>query len=160
MSESRLTNVQPSQIKMKADSLPVRWNEDSLEFDDHSRLKADLVVFATGFVCNMRLVISSLLGSSVAGELDDYWGLDEEGELRGAYKQSGRELHSTLASNICLAALGLLPSSAKSGSHANYFYCRSGVLVHWRGSRSDKIVFSFYCASDQGEAFGNSISRV
>ncbi|KIW56390.1 hypothetical protein PV05_05055 [Exophiala xenobiotica] len=76
-------------IKMKTDSLPVRWVEDGLVCANGDHLKADVVVFSTGFVGNMRLLVAELLGNDVAAQVEDYWGLNEEGELRGAFKPSG-----------------------------------------------------------------------
>ncbi|KIW95797.1 uncharacterized protein Z519_02861 [Cladophialophora bantiana CBS 173.52] len=76
-------------IKMKTDSLPVRWVEDGLECANGDLLRADVVVFSTGFVGNLRLLVAELLGNDVAAQVEDYWGLNEEGELRGAFKPSG-----------------------------------------------------------------------
>lgn len=67
------------------------WTEHGLICSDGSRLPADVVVFATGFVCNLKLQVSELFGPEVAASLDELWGLDEEGELRGAFKPCGRE---------------------------------------------------------------------
>ncbi|KIY01266.1 uncharacterized protein Z520_02818 [Fonsecaea multimorphosa CBS 102226] len=76
-------------IKMQTDSLPVRWVEDGLVCADGHHLKADVVLFATGFVGNMRLLVAELLGTDTAAQVQDFWGLDAEGELRGAFKPSG-----------------------------------------------------------------------
>jgi hypothetical protein len=47
---------------------------------------ADVIVFATGFESNMRLAAASILEQKVTNELEDFWGVDEEGELLGAWK--------------------------------------------------------------------------
>ena len=60
-------------------------------FSNGDHLKADVIVFATGFLGNLRLVVADLFGDEVADQVEDFWGLDEEGELRGAFKPSGRE---------------------------------------------------------------------
>jgi hypothetical protein len=86
------------QIKMKSDSLPVSWTEDGLICSDGSHLKADVVVFATGFVCDLKLIVAELFGPQVAMQLEDFWGLDEEGEIKGAFKPTGRKY--TLLSKI------------------------------------------------------------
>lgn len=54
-------------------------------------MKADVIVFCTGFLGNVRLLIGDMLGSDVANRVEDYWGLDAEGELKGAYRPSGRK---------------------------------------------------------------------
>ncbi|KAE9363311.1 FAD/NAD(P)-binding domain-containing protein [Stipitochalara longipes BDJ] len=56
-------------IKVKSDSLPVRYVEDGLEFEDGERLPADVVVFATGF-----------------DKMGDWWGIDNQGEIRSAFR--------------------------------------------------------------------------
>ncbi|KKA21554.1 Flavin-containing monooxygenase [Rasamsonia emersonii CBS 393.64] len=76
-------------IKIKSDALPVAYTEDGLEFSDGSHLKADVIVFATGFAGNMRDVVREIFGSEVADVVEDFWGLNSEGELRGAFKPSG-----------------------------------------------------------------------
>ncbi|KAH8652009.1 hypothetical protein BGZ61DRAFT_374837 [Ilyonectria robusta] len=76
-------------IKMKSDSLPIRFTGDGLECANGTFLRADVVVFATGFVGNLRLVVEDLFGPSVASQVDDFWGLDDEGELKGAFKPCG-----------------------------------------------------------------------
>ncbi|KAI9659393.1 MAG: hypothetical protein M1821_001651 [Bathelium mastoideum] len=76
-------------IKVKSDATPVSYTEDGLLFSNGTHLKADVIVFATGFVGNLRLAVADIFGSDIANHLDDFWGLDEEGELRGAFKPSG-----------------------------------------------------------------------
>lgn len=65
--------------------------EDGLEFEDGSRLKADVIVFATGFLGNVRTIVRSLFGTEVASRADDYWGLDSDGEVKGAFKRQKRK---------------------------------------------------------------------
>jgi len=79
---------------MQSSSLPVRYLENGLECADGTQLPADLIVVATGFVGNLRLVVSNMFGPEAAGQLEDYWGMDDEGELKGAFKQSGRTCSS------------------------------------------------------------------
>lgn len=67
------------------------YTGDGLLFSNGDHLKADVIVFATGFVGNLRLVVAQIFGDDVANQVGDFWGLDEEGELRGAFKPSGRE---------------------------------------------------------------------
>lgn len=76
---------------MKSGSPISHYDEDGLVFEDGTKVQADVVVYATGFVGNMRESVRDYFGDSVAGRVEDFWGLDEEGELKGAYKPSGRE---------------------------------------------------------------------
>ncbi|KAL2834081.1 hypothetical protein BJY01DRAFT_259666 [Aspergillus pseudoustus] len=48
----------------------------------------DLVVFATGF-SNMVDSIRETLGEKIAGQCGTVWGIDEEGEYRTAYRETG-----------------------------------------------------------------------
>lgn len=75
---------------MKSGSLPVSYTEDGLIFADGSHLKADVIVFTTGFQGNMREIARQLFGDEVADRADDYWGIDPEGEIKGAFKPIGR----------------------------------------------------------------------
>ena len=54
-------------------------------------LDADVIVFSTGFEGNLHEALIPILGDDVASHLEEWWGIDEEGELRGAYKPSGRK---------------------------------------------------------------------
>ncbi|KAL1970059.1 hypothetical protein VTN77DRAFT_6464 [Rasamsonia byssochlamydoides] len=76
-------------IKIKSDALPVAYTEEGLLFSDGSHLKADVIVFATGFAGNMRDVVREIFGADVADGVEDFWGLNSEGELKGAFKPSG-----------------------------------------------------------------------
>jgi hypothetical protein len=76
----------------------VKWVEDGLFFDDGETLKADVVVFATGFDNNLKNQISQLFGKETSDKMGDWWRFDKEGEIRGAFRPGGRKapLHSTL----------------------------------------------------------------
>ena len=76
---------------MKSDALPVRYTKDGLAFSDGSTLKADLIVFTTGFQHSMKSQVAALFGPEIAEQMGDFWGLDAEGELRGAFKRCGRK---------------------------------------------------------------------
>lgn len=69
------------------------YYEDGLEFSDGSRLKADVIVFATGFAGNVRDDVRQIFGNEVADNVDDFWTLDHEGELKGAFRPTGRKYH-------------------------------------------------------------------
>ncbi|PMD12238.1 hypothetical protein NA56DRAFT_713372 [Hyaloscypha hepaticicola] len=74
---------------MKSDSLPVKWVEDGLLFED--ALKADVVVFATGFDNNLKNQVSELFGKETGEKMGDWWGFDREGEIRAAYRPGGQK---------------------------------------------------------------------
>ena len=63
-----------------------RFSATGVELSDGTALDADVIIFCTGFKLNVRDQITEIVGSSIGEKLDDYWGLDEEGEVRGAYK--------------------------------------------------------------------------
>lgn len=86
---------------MKSDSLPISWVEDGLICSNGSHIRADVVVFGTGFIGNLRLLVAELFGHEVAGQLEDLWGLDEEGELKGAFKPCGRTYDSSFKEITC-----------------------------------------------------------
>jgi hypothetical protein len=63
-----------------------------LVFADGSRVEADAIVFATGFERGMHSTISNLLGKDIANQVDEFWGIDDEGEINGVFKPSGCKL--------------------------------------------------------------------
>lgn len=79
------------QIKMKSDSLVKEWTEDGLRFEDGSEIKADFIVMCTGFDHDFRKGAAKIIGEDAAHAMDDYFGMDPEGEIRGAFKLAGRE---------------------------------------------------------------------
>jgi hypothetical protein len=86
----------------------VAWAEAGLLCSDGSRLLADVVVFATGFVCNLKLLVAEFFGPDIASSLDDLWGLDEEGEIKGAFKPCGRTSKFLFFVSCCImGSLGL-----------------------------------------------------
>lgn len=133
------TDEAPIQIKVKSDSLPVRYTEDGLECEDGSHLPADVVVFATGFVGNLRVIVKMLFGDEVGDQVEDYWGLDEEGELRGAFKPCGREFPSAFDCQDCQLTLS-----------------RSWFLVFRRSCWPSEIFLSLHRPSNQSDVAWNA----
>jgi hypothetical protein len=43
----------------------------------------------------MRQLVGSIVGPEIESQLEDFWELDSEGEIRGAFKNTGRELDET-----------------------------------------------------------------
>ena len=83
-----LTNPQ---IKIKSGILPTSYTPTGLLFDDDTEIPADVIVLATGFRNNLRRSVASIIGDETADKLDDFFGLDAEGEIRGFAKPIGRE---------------------------------------------------------------------
>jgi hypothetical protein len=119
---------------MQSASLPVRYLQNGLECANGDQIPADVIVFATGFIGNLRLVVSNIFGPEVAGQLDDYWGIDDEGELKGAFKYSGRTYTNFLVRSI----LGSL----------RRIHFRSRFLVCWWSNWPSSIHVTVDCAPD------------
>ncbi|KAF9538185.1 hypothetical protein CPC08DRAFT_756400 [Agrocybe pediades] len=80
--------IAEGKIKLKSGSQIVRFTQKSIVFEDGSELEADVVVFATG-LGKQTDKIARVLGPTLAEQCAPLWGLDEEGELQGAWKQLG-----------------------------------------------------------------------
>ncbi|VUC36501.1 unnamed protein product [Clonostachys rosea] len=65
-----------------------RFTEDKVILSGGREREFDLVVFATGFT-NTIDSIRSALGDKIADQCDPIWGIDEEGEFKGAYRECG-----------------------------------------------------------------------
>lgn len=60
-------------------------------FADGTEVEADVIVFATGFIGNLKQHVAQIFGDEVATNAGDFFGLDSEGEIRNAFKPTGRE---------------------------------------------------------------------
>ncbi|OAX78966.1 hypothetical protein ACJ72_06720 [Emergomyces africanus] len=76
-------------IKVKSGSLITSYTKNGLMFEDGCELEADIIVLATGYEMSLRPTVARILGTDVAAQIDEFWGLDEEGEVRGAWKPIG-----------------------------------------------------------------------
>ncbi|KAJ0104373.1 hypothetical protein J7T55_011157 [Diaporthe amygdali] len=65
-----------------------RFTEDKVILDGGREREFDLVVFATGFT-NTIDSVRSTLGDKIADQCGSIWGIDEEGEFKTAYRESG-----------------------------------------------------------------------
>ncbi|CAK7274517.1 hypothetical protein SEPCBS119000_006212 [Sporothrix epigloea] len=81
--------IAEGKIKIKSGQAVSRVTEDGVELADGTHLSADVVVFATGYQ-NMRTKTRELFGDKLADQTRDVWGLDQEGELRSAWRSSGQ----------------------------------------------------------------------
>ncbi|OLL26601.1 putative indole-3-pyruvate monooxygenase [Neolecta irregularis DAH-3] len=76
-------------IKIKQGVEIDSFDKDGIIFCDGSKLEADIVVLATGYRKDVRETVRKLFGNKVADCCKEVWGLNEEGELRGAWQRSG-----------------------------------------------------------------------
>ncbi|KAM0190642.1 hypothetical protein ACHAPI_009314 [Fusarium lateritium] len=65
-----------------------RFTENKVILSDGREREFDLVVFATGF-SNLVDSIHNTLGPKVANQVGPVWGIDEEGEYRNAFRETG-----------------------------------------------------------------------
>lgn len=70
---------------MKSGPVPIKYTESGLLFDDGSEIRADVIVWATGFEGYLRHDVARTLGSVGAEKCEDCFGLNEEGEVLGAH---------------------------------------------------------------------------
>lgn len=83
---SRIAN---GEIKVKS-GVPIKgFIPEGVEFKDGSKLKADVIIVATGQDHDYRNQVATIIGRDMAGKLGEFWGLDEEGEVRNVMKPAG-----------------------------------------------------------------------
>ncbi|KAF7378296.1 Flavin-containing monooxygenase [Mycena sanguinolenta] len=75
-------------IKLKNDSQIAAFTESGLKFEDGSELAADVVVFATG-LGDARNGVRKVCGDAVGDKCKPIWGLNDEGEINGAWRDLG-----------------------------------------------------------------------
>ncbi|KAH6970729.1 hypothetical protein BKA56DRAFT_622399 [Ilyonectria sp. MPI-CAGE-AT-0026] len=63
-----------------------RCAENGLVFSDGAEVKADVIVFATGFIGNLRHYVGNIFGGEIAKKSGDCFGINTEGEVLGAFK--------------------------------------------------------------------------
>jgi len=73
---------------LKNDSQIAHFTGTGLKFENGSELPADVVVFATG-LGDAKDQIRRLCGDDVADRCQPIWGLNEEGEVNGVWKEFG-----------------------------------------------------------------------
>lgn len=76
--------------------MPVKYTNKGLAFSDGSELEADVIVFCTGLEGNMCLMVAEIVGEEIAEQLDDYWHVDREGEVRGGLEADWSYVESFL----------------------------------------------------------------
>ncbi|KAI0320568.1 FAD/NAD(P)-binding domain-containing protein [Amylostereum chailletii] len=80
--------ISDGKIKLKNDSPIKGFTKTGLEFENGSTVDADVVIFATGYT-NVREPIHKICEPDIADGVKTIWGLDEEGEINGAWRDTG-----------------------------------------------------------------------
>ncbi|KAF9522147.1 hypothetical protein CPB83DRAFT_823118 [Crepidotus variabilis] len=75
-------------IKLKNDSQIQEFTETGLKFDNGSELSADVIVFCTG-LADPKYALRTIFGDELADRLPQVWGLNQEGEIKGVFKEIG-----------------------------------------------------------------------
>lgn len=78
------------EIKVRTEAVR-SLTENGLVFEDGSEVPADLIVLCTGFDHDFRVDAAKIVGKEVAEQMDEFYGMDGEGEVRGHAKIAGRE---------------------------------------------------------------------
>lgn len=131
---------------MKSKVIPIAYTPTGLELSDGSQLDADVIVFCTGFEGNMRTTAASIVGDDIADRLEDFFGVDEEGEIRGAWKPMNCKLSNTSHWSICLMI--------------NVSIFRSGYMVYWRCHWTCQILLEVCGIADQGRRCKHTFAAV
>ena len=87
-------------IGLKNDSIK-EFTKTGLRFEDGSTLDADLVIFATGFG-DYRDGFRKILGKDLGGKVKQIWGLDDECEPRGAWRDVGIDKLWCMMGNLAM----------------------------------------------------------
>lgn len=95
--------IADGRIKIKGEAVK-EWTKDGLLFEDGSRVNADLVVLATGYEKDARGLARAIVGDA-ADQMEDFLGLNEEGELKGAFRRAGRESIAFESRGLCTDAM-------------------------------------------------------
>jgi hypothetical protein len=83
------SHIVKGDIKVKSAVPITTFTPDGLKFEDGTELKADVIVVATGQDHDYRNQIGNIIGKGFASKLGEFWGLDEEGEIRNVMKPAG-----------------------------------------------------------------------
>ncbi|KAJ7090179.1 hypothetical protein C8R44DRAFT_818281 [Mycena epipterygia] len=75
-------------IKLKNDSQIAEFTESGLKFENGSEMPVDVVVFATG-LGEARDGVRKICGDEIGTQCKKIWGLNDEGEINGAWRDLG-----------------------------------------------------------------------
>ena len=88
-------------IGLKTDSVMKEYTKTGLKFEDDSTLDADLVVFATG-LGDYRDGFKKILSEELGSKVKPVWGLDGDGEVRGAWRDIGVDNLWCMTGNLAM----------------------------------------------------------
>jgi len=88
-------------IGLKTDSVMKEYTKTGLKFEDGSTLNADLVVFATG-LGDYRDGFKKILSEELGSKVKPVWGLDGDGEVRGAWRDIGVDNLWCMTGNLAM----------------------------------------------------------
>jgi putative flavoprotein involved in K+ transport len=77
-------------IKVKHGTTITGFDGHTVQFADGSAADYDLVVIAAGYD-NMQESVRAIMGETVAEKVGPVWGMDNQGELRAMWRQTGQE---------------------------------------------------------------------
>ncbi|KIM76995.1 hypothetical protein PILCRDRAFT_796588 [Piloderma croceum F 1598] len=80
--------IADGKIKLKNDSLVERFTKTGIKFQNGSELPADVIVFATGYG-DPSEPLRKVLDDELKGKCKPIWGLDDESEIRGLWRDMG-----------------------------------------------------------------------
>ncbi len=78
------------EIKVKHGTTIAGFDGMAVQFADGSASDYDLVIIAAGYD-NMQESVRAIMGEEVAEKVGPVWGMDDQGELRAMWKQTGQE---------------------------------------------------------------------
>jgi len=88
-------------IKLKNDSPIERFTHNGLKFENGSELLADVVVFATGYG-DARDPIRKICGDDIGDKCKRIWGLNDEKEINGVWRDLGIPNLWSMMGNLAL----------------------------------------------------------
>ncbi|KZT56590.1 FAD/NAD(P)-binding domain-containing protein [Calocera cornea HHB12733] len=80
--------ISDKKINIKQGAGVSRFLPDGIEFQDGTRLTADIVILATGWD-TMNTTCEKIFGPEIASKMGEVWGIDQGGELKGMWRSSG-----------------------------------------------------------------------
>jgi hypothetical protein len=91
-------------IKLKSDGPIKKFTPTGLLFEDGSTLDGDVVIFATGYGDARSACVNLIKNADLHDKIRPIWGLDDEGELNGSYREIGEsgEEGSAVAGLWCI----------------------------------------------------------
>lgn len=90
--------IMSGDIKIISKVFPVSFTKHGLKLQNGTELEAELVVLATGFERDYRVLASRFIDEKLAARCIEQLGLDQDGEFRGLYDPVAENLWSLAGS--------------------------------------------------------------